>query len=181
MCQSIVKLFIDLQNDIVKKAFTSKLKGIITAVKEHGEEFVFAKAATHLLYKHVTGHHIMVGEVDEFKDSLPPYEVILGHFLDIAKDMDAAGGDTRELLCACNFIPELKAEDTTPVDVKTFYEEMLMLQGTTSEESKKTGGIEDVGKRIFYLTLIHMIVLNQKGDNLGKPQKNYIERLNTIT
>ena len=183
MCQKIVRLFIDLQNDIVKKAFTSKLTGIITAVKEDGEEFVFAKAATHLLYKYVTGHHIVVGEVEEFRDQLPPHEVILGHFLDIAKDMAASdedGGDSRPLPCACNYIPTLKAEDTTPVDIKTFYEEMLAVGGKEFTVSQKKGDIEDASKRMFYLTLAHMIILNPKGENLDAPQKNYIERLKTI-
>jgi radical SAM protein with 4Fe4S-binding SPASM domain len=183
MCQKIVKLFIDLQNDIVRKAFASKLQGIIGAVQEEGEEYIFAKAATHLLYKHVTGHHLPVGEIEEFKDKLPPHQVIFGHMLDMARDMadnDEDGGDSRELPCACDFIPSLTAEDTTPVDVKTFYESMLELQGTPNSKSKESGGVEDEYKRYFYLALIHMITLNPKGETLDKPQKNYIERLNTI-
>jgi len=180
MCQKIVKLFIDLQNDIVKKAFTSKLQGIIEAVKEEGEEFIFAKAATHLLYKHVTGHHIAVGEVEKFRDKLPEHKLILGHLLYIAKDQAYTGEEFRELPCADKYIPKINWINTKSVDVKTFYEEMLKLQGTPTAASESKGGIEDVSKRMFYLTLIHMILLNPKGDDLDKPQKNYIERLKTI-
>lgn len=180
MCQKIVKLFIDLQNDIVRKAFTSKLQGIIKAVKEEGEEFIFAKAASHLLYKHVTLHHIPVGEIDTFKDDLPSHQLILGRLLDIAKDMKYANEESRELPCADKYIPEINILNSKPIDVKTFYEEMLRLQGTPTAASESKGGIEDISKRMFYLCLIHMILLNPKGENLDKPQKNYIERLKTI-
>jgi hypothetical protein len=57
---------------------------------------------------------------------------------------------------------------------------MLELQGKGSETSKEKGDIDDPSKRLFYLALIHMIVLNPKGDSLFKPQKNYIERLKTV-
>ena len=180
MCQKIVKLFIDLQNDIVRKAFTSKLQGIIKAVKEEGEEFIFAKAASHLLYKHVTLHHVPVGEIDTFKDELPSHQLIFGRLLDIAKDMKYANEESRELPCADKYIPEINISNSKPIDVKSFYEEMLRLQGTPTAASESKGDIEDVSKRMFYLCLIHMILLNPKGENLDKPQKNYIERLKTI-
>lgn len=160
MCQKIVKLFIDLQNDIAKKSFTQKLQTLVSAVNQNGEEAVFAKAIAMLMYKHVTGMHIPVGEIDDIADKLPSYQVLLGHFWQLIE----AG--TTALPCACDYVPAIQAE---PMDIKTFYENVLIREGKPVTASQNSGSIDDVNKRTFYLTLLHMVMLNQKGDDLDKP------------
>ena len=176
MCQQIVRLFIDLQSDIVKKSFKMKLNELVNAVKQEGEHFIFAKALTHLMYKYVTGFHLPVGEVDTFRDKLPDYRLILGRFLELVR-FNSHGG----LPCACDYISSITPENTPMIDIKTFYEELMNHLGKSAEASKKTvDGIDDVNKRIFYLALIHLVVLNPKGDDLEKPKKNYMESFVTL-
>lgn len=165
MCQNIVRLFIDLQNDIVKKSFHSKLKELMDATKQFGEQIVFSKAITHLMYKEINGVHLPVGEVDEFIDKLPPYQQILGHFWKLIQQKHT--GQEKSLPCSCNYVVDITDQE---LDVKTFYENVLRLQNKPVASSANKN-IDDVAKRVFYLTLIHMIILNDKGNDLQKPKK----------
>lgn len=162
MCQKIVRLFLDLQNDIVRKTFNSKLQELIAAVAAYSEQHVFAKAITHLMYRHVTGAHLAVGKVDEFIADIPPYEQLLGHFWQLIE------ANTSSLPCACDYVPAITAE---PMDVKAFYEALLTKRGKQVTASKSEGAIDDVNKRTFYLALLHMVLLNHKGDTIDRPHK----------
>lgn len=165
MCQKIVQLFIDLQNDIVHKSFKQKLQQLITATQERGEQAIFAKSLTHLMYKHITGTHIPVGEVDEIADQLPAYELLLGRFWKLIEE-----GET-QLMCACDYVPSIDAGTDVPMDIKTFYENLLRKAGKPVAASQAAGSVLDVNKRIFYLALVHMVILNDKGASLDKPKK----------
>lgn len=164
MCQKIVRLFIDLQDDIVKKSFMQKFQELLNAVHEKGEQYVFAKSAMHLMYKHITGLHIPVGEVDAIADKLPAYESILGHF---AALIDAMNGEYLPLPCACDYVDKMKAAPPLYVDIVSFYNLLLTTSGKQITSPYK--GPDDLNKRIFYLTLVHLLVLNSKGNDLEKP------------
>jgi radical SAM protein with 4Fe4S-binding SPASM domain len=162
MCQKIVRLFLDLQNDIVRKTFNTKLQELVKTVAVKGEQYTFAKAITHLMYRKITGAHLEVGEVDLFADKLPPYEQILGHFW-VLLNVQAS-----QLPCACDYVPRLNDQ---PIDVKTFYEKLMTMQGKPVAISQNRGTIDDVNKRTFYLAMLHLVLLNDKGDDLSKPHK----------
>jgi radical SAM protein with 4Fe4S-binding SPASM domain len=162
MCQKIVRLFLDLQNDIVRKTFNAKLQELVRTVQEKGEQYTFAKSITHLMYKKITGNHLEIGEVDDFADRLPPYENILGRFWSLLDQ------GTTDIPCACDYIPAVNDE---PLDIKTFYERLMVKQGKPVSASQKQGTINDVNKRTFYLALLHMVLLNDKGDDFTKPRK----------
>lgn len=164
MCQKIVQLFIDLQDDIVKKSFIQKFNELRAAVQERGEQYVFAKSSMHLMYKYVTGHHIPVGEVDAIVDRLPGYETILGHFLSL---IDVMRGEKMVLPCVCEYTDVITTSKTQPVDIVTFYEHLMASMNKPSTSAYK--GPDDLNKRVFYLALIHLLVLNTKGDDLEKP------------
>lgn len=162
MCQKIVQLFLDLQNDLVKKSFQKKLKEITEAVAEKGEQLIFAKAISHLMYKHVTGFHIPTDEVDPFIGQLPDYRVLLGRFYKLAQERGNSYRIQMALPCACDYLPAVEEE---PLEVKDFYEKFVAMQGTPSRASQ---GVSDLSldKKIFYLALLHMVVLNNKGHKL---------------
>lgn len=162
MCQKIVRLFLDLQDDIVRKSFNTKLKDLVQTVAERGEQHTFAKAITHLMYKRITGHHLEVGEVDAFAANLPPYETILAKFWELLEN------DTVAIPCACDYVPALATGPA--MDIKTFYENLMQKLGKPISASRSDGSIDDVNKRTFYLALLHMVLLN-KGDDLTKPRK----------
>lgn len=159
MCQKIVRLFIDLQNDIAKKSFTQKLTRLIESVNTDGEELIFSKSITHLMYKYVTGAYLPIVEVDEIVGQLPDYRTLLGHTWSLVE----AG--TTSLPCACDYVPNITAE---PMDIKTFYEKFMSHNGKPVSQSKAVT-VDDVSKRTFYLALLHMVMLNKKGDDLEKP------------
>lgn len=162
MCQKIVKLFLDLQVDLVKKTFQKKLTEIAEAVMKNGEQKMFAKAIAHLMYKYITGYHIPTNEVDGFIDTLPDYRLLLGRFYQLALERGKSYRTQIELPCACDYLPTVTGE---MMEVKDFYEKFAALQGTNTKASKDITDLS-LDKRVFYLTLLHMIVLNNKGQKL---------------
>lgn len=144
MCQSIVRLFLDLQNDIVRKTFNAKLMDLVSAVNEFGEHYVFSKAISHLWFYFKNKQHTP----DVTVDPALLYEDLLGAFWH-----------------------DMSGDHVDPLDIKTFYENVLRHKGKPVSVSQSQGSIDDVNKRTFYLALLHMVLLNEKGDDLSKPHK----------
>lgn len=165
MCQKVVRLFLDLQNDLVKKGFQKKYKDLLDTVAKKGEQPIFAKAISHLMYKHITGFHIPVGEVDTFIDQLPDYKLILGRFYELAKERGRTYRYQKALSCACDYLTEINESNATPLTIKEFYEKLCELHGTPVRTSQQITELS-LDKRIFYLALLHMLVLNNKGEKL---------------
>lgn len=162
MCQKIVRLFINLQDDIVKKSFNQKLQELLSAVAVHGEQRVFAKAIFHLMYKHLTGVHAPTEVVEAIVDQLPAYQQMLTYFEKSLVD-DCGCETTVE-----HFTRDMQRVELAHTDIKTFYEVLLERAGKPTTASK-SATIDDLNKRVFYLALIHLFVLNQKGNDLEKP------------
>jgi radical SAM protein with 4Fe4S-binding SPASM domain len=160
MCQNIVRLFLALQDDIVHKVFIQKYNELRTAVNEMGEQKAFAKAIVHLMYKHITGQHITSERVSAMVNDLPDYQETLGVFWTMVESNETS------LPEAESFVPYVGSDD--PLDVKTFYERWQARAGHPSQASSNQT-IDDINKRVFYLTLIHMLVLNKADGN--KPHK----------
>lgn len=194
MCKDIVRLFLSLQDDIVKKSFKEKLERLVEAVTQEGEQSVFAKAATYLMYREITGVHLPVGTLDGREDELPDYRLILGRFLKEADkkeqeviaaerhgsrnpvtDVNVPEVDEHDMnrlpADAITYLKGITAETDRPVEIKDFYEQILTLHGTPSSVSKEHTEIMDVQKRTFYLALAHMFILNPRGRNLETPKK----------
>jgi radical SAM protein with 4Fe4S-binding SPASM domain len=145
MCQSIVRLFLELQNDIVRKTFNAKLQELIGSVQQYGEHYVFSKAIVHLHHFYKNGQHATDVQVDPNL----PYEYLAAGFM-----ATITGGDA-----------------SVPVDIKSLYEALMRSKGKPVNASMAQGTADDINKRIFYLALLHMVVLNKKGDDLSKPHK----------
>jgi hypothetical protein len=162
MCQQIVTLFIDLQNDNSKKVFKEKYMDIVAATQTMDPELLYRKMATHLLYKKVTGHHLAVGEIDDDLATYPKHEVILGHFMDLIQR------DAADLPCACNYMPTVAGPE---LSVRDFYVQLLHHNNIPADSSVQDTSPLTVERSAFYFALVHMIILNMKGDILQKSKK----------
>ena len=150
MCQNIVRLFLDLQNDIVKKTFFTKLQELTQFVSERGEEFAFAKSLTHLMYYKITGTHVTPQQLDSI-DTFPPYETIAHQFWSLVE----AGSTTPPIIGAA-------PSDLRTMGIKELYERLMSHASRTTAASSSVQSVDDLNKRIFYLALIHMITLNKR-------------------
>lgn len=165
MCQKIVRLFITLQDDITKKAFFQKMVNVTNTVAVIGEQRTFAKAIVHLMYRYLTGHHLPVGTIDGRVDDLPNYEQLLGYVLENVESSPTVPSDVDQLISSAG-------KCQTRVNAKTFYERFQAVRGRPTQVSSSAGDISgDINKRIFYLVMIHMLILNPKGDILEHKQK----------
>ena len=59
----------------------------------------------------------------------------------------------------------------SPLEDPAVYEKVLEKQGKPVAASKATDSVNDINKRTFYLGLLHMIFMNDKGDDITKPHK----------
>ena len=48
-----------------------------------------------------------------------------------------------------------------------FYNQYTDIMKIENNLSKDFGEVNDIGKRVFYLTLLHLVVLNPKGEYLS--------------
>ena len=160
MCQRIVKLFIQLQDDISRKSVLRKFNELKDAVAEHGEDYVFKKSLTHLLFKHITGHHISDARAKEVASKVVDYRSLVGYF------KSRVESELTVLPWYDNIAININSAE--PMEVKDLYEWFQERKGKPTTASK-SAVIEDSIKRTFFLTMLHMLFLNDKGDSLDKP------------
>lgn len=168
MCQKIVQLFIDLQDDIAKKSFSQKLTELVATTADEGEHYVFSKSILHLMYRYFNKVHIPIGDVDGGVELLPDYNVMLGCWAEAMSQPNNAGQLTA--VTPCQFVEVLSTMKCEPIDIKVFYE-FILTRAHKPITASTQSNIDDVNKRLFYLTLLHMVMLNTKGDELLKPKR----------
>jgi len=153
MCQKIVKLYVDLQEDITKKQFVNKISKIKEAVDSEGEAKVFTKAVLHLMYKHISDFHATPAQTDETWEQFEDYEKLIGVWKKAHKSMYKPKD-----LCYNNIVTAAGEEypNSDPVSVKEMYEYL-----TGSQKSKQITEV-DIDKKIAYLALIHLVILNNE-------------------
>lgn len=162
MCKSIVSLFIDLQNDNSKKVFKEKYLSIVNAAKEMDPELMSRKMVTHLMYKKITGYHLAIGEIDNDLTSFPDHEVILGRFKQLIEN------GTQTIPCACAYVPTITGPK---LSIRDFYIWLLERSNVPAQVPKDDDSPLTVERSAFYFALVHMVILNIKGDNLMKTRK----------
>lgn len=153
MCQKIVKLYVDLQEDITKKQFVNKIDNIKEAVDSEGEDKVFTKAVLHLMFKHISGYHATPEETDETWERFDNYEKLIGVWKEAHKSMYKPDD-----LCYNNIVAKAEGvyPETEAVSVKEMYEYL-----TGSVKSKEITDL-DIDKKVAYLALIHLVILNNE-------------------
>jgi radical SAM protein with 4Fe4S-binding SPASM domain len=152
MCQKIVKLYIDLQEDISKKQFKKKYEIICSAMGVEGENITFAKAISYMMfYFHFNYHpklevvHDGIYEIDDYRKMLAVWKNILNG----NNTVDFTTGD---------FVSQIKDAMTDEiVEIGDFYYHVLQRGNLAPINRRAEGKTEH--QRAFFLSLLHMIIL----------------------
>jgi len=152
MCQKIVKLYIDLQEDIAKKQFKKKFESICSAVGAQGENLSFIKGISYLMfYFHFNYHplanvaHKNVELVKDYKTLFPVWKKLIDKEVEYDFTVD-------------NFVYELVQLTTDEtMEIDDFYYYVLSVSKLAAYDNKFKA--TNSHQRAFFLSLLHMIML----------------------
>ena len=152
MCQKIVKLYIDLQEDISKKQFKKKYEVICSALEVEGENVTFAKAISYLMFFfHFNYHpklevvHDSIYEIDDYRKMLFLWKNIIS-------------GDNIVNYTTTDFVSQIKdalTDDTLEIDEFYYF---ILKRGNLAPSNNKVAAVSPY-QRAFFLSLLHMIIL----------------------
>ena len=152
MCQKIVKLYIDLQEDISKKQFKKKYEVICSALEVEGENITFAKAISYLMFFfHFNYHpklevvHDGIYEIDDYRKMIFLWKNIIS-------------GDNIVNYTTTDFVSQIKdaiTDDTLEIDEFYYF---ILKRGNLAPSNNKVAAVSPY-QRAFFLSLLHMIIL----------------------
>lgn len=154
MCQKIVKLYVDLQEDIAKKQFKIKYDTLVRALHTEGYEQTFLKAISYMLFYYVYQYHPSLDKVhndlvNKFKDA----QRLLGFWLEIMegkhKELDKVKPE--EFLDA---IEHLIGDKQVSID--DFYYQILAKRNMPTGRIVK---VQNQMQEVFFLALLHVLIL----------------------
>lgn len=154
MCQKIVKLFVDLQEDIAKKQFRTKFEILIQAMLNEGCDLTQLKALSYLLFFYVYNYHPDKDVVHErVEERFKTPEHLLGFWLDLMN-----GEHKLKDIEKSEFMDHVasKINDEKLCTIDDFYYKVLNKMGKVPSTTVKA---EKDEQKIFYLALLHMIIL----------------------
>ena len=150
MCQKIVKLYIDLQEDIAKKQFKLKYESISRAMEVEGENTTFVKGLLYLMFYFHFNYHPKLEVVHSNIEGIE-YENLLAVFQSLLKTEHG-------YYTAKDFVSQVKAKlSDNKVAMDDMYYEILDRGNFVPQYTKKAG--DTPHKRAFFLSLLHMIIL----------------------
>lgn len=151
MCQSIVKLYLDLQNDITKKNYKNKFGLLLKSCKEESEELVFTRALIHLMYRMSTNIFTTTEEINEHLHKCKPENLAYSWKRMVETKQRPKAKTVAEFLEEIDLSGEL--------DLQSLYHFL-----TVSIGIPKTADMDmsNLVVRVGYLTLLHMLVLNKE-------------------
>lgn len=152
MCQKIVKLYIDLQEDISKKQFRKKYEIICNSVEVEGENTCFSKGLSYLMFYFYFNYHPKpetvhngVHEIKDYRNLLALWKKIINKEIEIK-------------FTANNFVDQLLPLLTDEIiEIDDFYY-FVVERGNLAPVKQKLKA-KDAYQRSFYLGLLHMIIL----------------------
>jgi radical SAM protein with 4Fe4S-binding SPASM domain len=152
MCQGIVKLYLDLQNDITKKNYKNKFNILLQSCNDEPEQTVFTRALVHLMYRMSTNIFTTTEEIDLHLTKCKPENLMYAWKRMVETKHRPKAKNVEEFLNEIDLSGEL--------DLQSLYHFL-----TSSIGVPKTADMpmEDLTVRVGYLTLLHMIVLNKDG------------------
>lgn len=158
MCQKVVKLYIDLQNDVVRKQYGIKFDQLMNLVKEKGEDKVFKDTGFYLMYIMLAGNHPSVKK--EFVSPDIPATELFALWQDVFKEQYVVDTSSFE-----NFIHSLPYNCSKSLSVKNLYEFLLEYLGLPSDKSRELIDL-NLEARVGYFVLIQILVMSYKNKNL---------------
>lgn len=168
MCQQIVSLFVSLQNDLSAKLFKTKFDNILGALQQAANpDDVCKKMVGHLAYKTITKIHAPSEDMDKLIPELPDSNTMLGQFKYMLETnstwLPPCGEQTINV-----FAP---SPSSPPMNIREFYVWFLDRSGIPSTRASGDTLPLTIERIAFYYTLLHMVLLNPKGDALSSPRK----------
>lgn len=153
MCQKIVKLFLDLQEDVAKKQFRKKYESICAAVEQTGENINFLKGIVYLMFYYQFNYHprdplLLHSQIDTDID----YRQLLAVWKKVILEEESIDFDKDE------FVPrlfELVTEDK--IDIDDFY--LFVIRKGRLADTDNIIKADNFYQRSFYLALLHMVFL----------------------
>lgn len=154
MCQKIVKLYVDLQEDIAKKQFQKKYNILVNAATIEGENYSFSKGLSYLLFYYFYSYHPTLTKVHDGIELVDDYRKILSLWKKIIEGKDTLSPSPD------NYIEEVYRKlDDSIEEIGDFYYFVLergQLAPTNNKVNTKNNTIE---QKAFFLGLLHMVVL----------------------
>lgn len=152
MCQKIVKLYIDLQEDISKKQFRKKYEVICNSANIEGENLSFNKGLSYLIFYFYFNYHPKLEVVHNGIEKIGDYRKLLALWKKIINKEITVN------FTANNFVNELSKLITNEiVEIDDFYY-FVIERGNLAPTDKKIKA-KDLYQRSFYLCLLHMVIL----------------------
>jgi uncharacterized protein len=157
MCQKIVKLYVDLQDDIEIKHFQKKFSQIANACNEEGEEKIFIRSGLHLAFKMFSNFHASRDDTKRHWQKVPSSGQLFAAWtkmIDAKYNQDKPNFD--------KFIVDLQdyvSEDS--MDIKQLYEWMCQKANIPVEMSRSIDEANYTA-RVAYLVFIHFLILHNK-------------------
>jgi len=152
MCQKIVKLYIDLQEDISKKQFKKKYEVICSALEVEGENITFAKAISYLMFFFHFNYHPKLEVVHDGIYEIDDYRKMLFLWKNIISGDDIVNYTTTD------FVSQIKnalTDDTLEIDEFYYF---ILKRGNLAPSNNKVAAVSPY-QRAFFLSLLHMIIL----------------------
>jgi radical SAM protein with 4Fe4S-binding SPASM domain len=151
MCQKIVKLYIDLQEDISKKQFKMKYESICKALEYEGENTSFAKGLSYLMFYFQFNYHPKLETVHTELDGID-YKQMLALWKKLIITNNTVD------YTPAKFVSQIKDTITDEtMEIDDFYY-FIVERGNLAPVARKAAG-STVQARAFFLALLHMIIL----------------------
>ncbi len=151
MCQKIVKLYVDLQEDIIKKQTKKKFDSIIKAMSSMGENATFVRGLSYLMFFNYFNYHPNPDVVHKNIDDVD-YKALLALWKNIIERKINPEFKPE------TYVDQIKALVTDEtMDIDDFYYYAMIKSGMLiNPETRKA---RNEFERCFYLTLLHITVL----------------------
>jgi uncharacterized protein len=158
MCQKIVKLYVDLQDDIEIKHFQKKFSQIHSACDTEGEDKIYIRSTLHLMFKMFSDFHAFRDDTEWGWKEVPSPEQLYSAWTKMIK-----GKYVLSKLDFKKFMEDLKGYITEDkMTVKELYEWICNKASIPTDLSEQITDL-DYAARISYCVFLHFLILhNQK-------------------
>lgn len=167
MCKKIVRLFLELRNDLTKGLFFNKFNNIRSAVETEGE-IVMSKAMIHLMHKWIFKKYLRMADVDIWIDQLPNYKLLNAYFKDIIlRGNEHFESDISKII--------EKSKKLAPINAFEFYRffcERFGFDVPTEYEYSDTQYEE-----IYFLAMLHLLILDNAQFKRKKEEEHAADRM----
>jgi len=157
MCQKIVKLYVDLQDDVHLKMFKKKYDDIAKACQNEGEEKIFIRAPLHLMFKMFSNYHASRDDTAWGLKEFTSHKQLLHAWKAMIEDGYSQSNPNFE-----DFITDVKKYITKEtMDVKEMYEWMCDKTGIPAQLSREIVDLNFTA-RVSYLVFLHFLILHNE-------------------